>query len=819
MAFVRRIIHLDTDAATELAVLSSAELSDSRAISASFTKLRIGGDAEGDLKLKDSFLDRGSLETGQFIAFEYSEGVRWYLGRIEEIVEHSPNEVDVSLYGMWSELNEVFPGGFAESNIGKPHRFQASDFNPNDPDFSYQTADTVTTPSQLVAKLWELYIAPSTNVGLGILETCDPDPGLDGFVLRGTESAAELLRSLAVLCNNASVGVDENGLLYFRRPNSTLLATFQEGVDCEALQRRTDHSLLYNYMTMTGGYIYGADTTSGFYRYTANFKHESSVTQYGQRGLHIYLPWLRRNRDAEAFATNFFTRYARPTNRTEFKTNCQTAILKPQAGQIEVLDRNGDEVQTDYFDKLQVEFNHCPIFAIEVGPEDVQFPASPEPDRWELGTPLKPGDGEPAPPGPIPSQNIPTYLPPESSSAQPIDNGGGDPCFQREPNGVRMGGSGVAWQNPLGATGSISSTASATLEPGQSTRTLVAKNFGFDSSDIPDNYVVDGITVKIWVEADSEGGGEDIHETTVQLTTNGLTGSGDNKAQGAAWTENGEFNEYGSSNDAWGLSLGATDIRSPDFGVVIQAQNFGASTNTGYVSSVLLSVCSSVADSSGVPSANESSSGAPSSDALSSDATSGGDSSDAPSDDEIGLSSGSPSSDGLSSDHPSSNAPSSDAPSSNAPSSNAPSSGAPSSGIESSGVPSSDAASSDSPSGAASSGGANSALTSGGGGGGTSGGGGGTNPNECAECFLPNTLYVRRVSNDSLVETLQYTGDTCTWTSDNAGFGYGFIPGEGTVWYFDCSNLAGGTQEYQGSLDSCTGSLMQDGGTYYVSDT
>lgn len=785
MAYVRRIIHLDTDAATQIAVVSASDISDPRAIEASFTKLRIGGDADGQLKLKDTFLDRGTLEIGQYIAFEYSAGVRWYLGRIEEIIEHSPNEVDVSLYGMWSELNEVFPGGFAESNLGKPHRFQASDFNPNDPDFSYQTADVVSQPDELVRKVWELYIAPSTNVGIGVIEECTPEPGLDGFVFRGTESAAEILRSLAVMCNNASVGVDENGLLYFQQPSTNLLATFQEGVDCEELQLRTDRSLLYNYMILTGGYVYGANTGSGFYRFVAEFQQESSVSTYGQRGLQVYIPWIRRNKDAETFAENFFARYASPTARAELKTDCQTALLKPQDGQIEVLDRNGSGVSLDYFDELKVEFNHCPIFSLTVGPEDATFPATPTPERWELGTPGDRGDGQQPPPGPIASQNIGTYAPPSSSSGQPVDEGPGEDCILRDPNGVALANDGGAnWNNPTNALTTISNFASCTLSAGQTSRSIIAKNFGFNDSEVSEGYTVKGVKVRIFFKAALDGAGETVEDAVVRLTTNGLTGEGDNKAQGVKFDTTGDFEEYGSTNDMWGITLTREQVQSPNFGVVIAVENTGSVQNTGYIGEVGIEICTEqTASSGGGGGGGPVSSDSPSSNYPSDDTpVSSLASSDAPTDGQPGESSG----------KPSDNEPSSDAASGGA----GGGSGA-SSGLSS--TLSSDFPSSNSPSGNASSGG-------------ISGG------RECGECSLPDTLYVRQVSDGSLVTTVTHQS-SCDWLGGGVTLSYGFVPSEGgDRWTFAAGSLSGGATVYLTELDSCTGTLATDGGLYYVAD-
>src|SRR5690606_20650749 len=123
-------------------------------VSAWFELLRLGGCGSGEVVLRDKFTLRGTIQIGHYVAFEYTSGDRWFLGRVEEIEEESPKGVTLSLFGMAAELTEVFPGGFDPNADGAPHRYARSDWFPNDPDWSWQTWDQVSQPNQIVDLLW-----------------------------------------------------------------------------------------------------------------------------------------------------------------------------------------------------------------------------------------------------------------------------------------------------------------------------------------------------------------------------------------------------------------------------------------------------------------------------------------------------------------------------------------------------------------------------------------------------------------------------------------------------------------------------------------
>ena len=398
MAYERRIIHYASDAATVIQTLSEKGVDSSRVKSAWFELLRNGGCGAGEIELRDSFRLRGDIEIGDFVALEYRSGDRWYFGRVEEVSEESPSVTRVSLYGMFGELNEVFPGGFANGDERAPHRYAYSDYFSFDPDWSYQSWNMVSQPEEIVQLLYDDYIDPHTHISLGPVESPDPPVGVQSLLFRGEESAAAILRQLAMTMSSSSFGVDENGALFLMRKRGTEIGEFQEGVDLESLSRRVDRSLLCNRLIITGDYIYGAPVesngqTRGFYRFSATYRLPTSISVHGERRIRVHLPWIRRNEDARAFATEFFRVYGEPTTRYEIMArppvddDGNMSLLKPWLGQVRLKDRDGATLTVQQFDRIKVQFDHFPIFEITLGPEDIEFPEPPENSRWEVGPP------------------------------------------------------------------------------------------------------------------------------------------------------------------------------------------------------------------------------------------------------------------------------------------------------------------------------------------------------------------------------------------------------------------------------------------------
>lgn len=392
--YQRRILHYFSDTVTLKQVLSEKG-GNSRVTDAWFEKLRMGGDGAGSITLRDSFADRNDVQIGDWIAFEFTAGTRWYFGRVENVDHSSPKGAQISLQGMWAELGEVFPGAFANAGSGKPHRFANSDYFPNDPDHTFQTVDTVGQPESVVKLLFDRYVASQTHVVIGSIESPPILSGFQSMVVRGEESVAELYRRLSSIARMMSVGVNEFGQLYFINRRFTTIASYQEGVNARNITQQQDRSLLFNRMLLTGGYIYGGAVNP--YRSRWNFKHIPSIALHGERVIEIFAPEIRRNHDAVNFQGFFFSQFAQATVRYTFRAEYDGIFPLPHLGWIRLLDRNANLIANGQFDRIRVQFDHKPIFDITIGPEDLQFPNAPENQRWEIPDPDDLGDGEDPP--------------------------------------------------------------------------------------------------------------------------------------------------------------------------------------------------------------------------------------------------------------------------------------------------------------------------------------------------------------------------------------------------------------------------------------
>ena len=108
MAFTRRFLHYSpgpTDLVGEI---------ECRAVKDAWFELhRQGGCGKGELHLLDEFSSQNAVEIGDWIAFEYETGTRWYFGQVKRRSNSIPSGVSLKLEGMGSQLDDVFPGGFA----------------------------------------------------------------------------------------------------------------------------------------------------------------------------------------------------------------------------------------------------------------------------------------------------------------------------------------------------------------------------------------------------------------------------------------------------------------------------------------------------------------------------------------------------------------------------------------------------------------------------------------------------------------------------------------------------------------------------------
>lgn len=385
---MRRILHLSPGPTDFVAFLND------RAVAGAWFELhRQGGCGAGELRLKDDFTFRFNIGPGDWIAFEYTESDRWYLGRVENVTATCPAGVTLRLEGMGTQLNEVFPGGFtADSNNPPPHRYANTDLFFNDPDYPQETFDSVDAPHDVVSLFCSQYVAPHTSITINpaLIEAADPPGDLASLKFRGEESVRSALKDLAVRAKNASWGVDHTGTFFFLRPRPTPLVTWREGRDLLSLEMSRDYDTLFNRVLLTGDYVYDAPVNSevatrGFYRWRGNYVQPSSRATYGEKRIRLWVPWIRTATDSQAFVSNFFQTYAQPLARY-FIEVASTTLPRPWLGAVKLEDRNGDELITMQVDTIRVQFDHTPRFRLELGAQDprILWPEPPHDERWEI---------------------------------------------------------------------------------------------------------------------------------------------------------------------------------------------------------------------------------------------------------------------------------------------------------------------------------------------------------------------------------------------------------------------------------------------------
>lgn len=380
MAYTGSVIHYDYDATTVLNDLTS------RKTGAEFTIRRLGGCGPAEIKLKDMWTLRDAVKPGHWIALDYETGNRWYFGRVENVSSDLPAGQTVNCEGMSAQLGEINPGGFGYDSSDLPIRYAKSDYFPYDRDWSLHSWVNVSQPEDVVRNIYSQYIGPRTDVTSSYVENADPAVGLNTITFRGEETALSLIRALGIACKDASWGIDENKRFFFMQKRANVLATFKAGYNVQQLNRKRDRSLLYNRLLITGDYIYLNPNSYGteFYRYRSYFHVPSSIALYGERRTRVYLPWIRRNEDAQAFAIEFFRKYSRLTDRFFIRTNGTSILPRPWDGQIELQDTDGTVLCISHFDSIRVDFNHNPYFEFDLGPEDLVYNDDPRDDRWEL---------------------------------------------------------------------------------------------------------------------------------------------------------------------------------------------------------------------------------------------------------------------------------------------------------------------------------------------------------------------------------------------------------------------------------------------------
>ncbi len=387
--YQRKFYHYAADAVTFVGEISE------RAIAGCWFELhRQGGCGAGELRLRDDFPDRQTIDVEDWIACEYAPGERWYFGRVETRESELPSGVRLRLHGMGVELGEVFPGGFGTDRDGvPPHRYARTDLFPHDPDRPFESIDSVETPSELVRLLLTQYVVPATHVAYNPARVVEPlgTAPLDSYKFRGEESVGSILKDLAFRARHNGWGVDETGTFFFEPTPDAVVATFRCGVDVVRLEETRDRDLLFNRVSLTGDYVYGDPIDSsnglrGFSRWRGNYLQPESRERHGDRRIRLWIPWLRTANDSRAFVREFFRVYAEPTTRYLVEVADRTALVRPWSGKIRLLDREGNELIAAWAETIRVTFDRTPRLRMELGPGDPRtlWPEPPHDERWEI---------------------------------------------------------------------------------------------------------------------------------------------------------------------------------------------------------------------------------------------------------------------------------------------------------------------------------------------------------------------------------------------------------------------------------------------------
>jgi hypothetical protein len=221
--------------------------------------------------------------------------------------------------------------------------------------------------------------------------------------------------------------VNANNEFFFIDRNTTELHTFQEAQHLTKLSKNVDKDLLYNRLIITGDYVYFPGLQQKFFRWVSTHASASSISLYGAKKIVLYCPWIRTFTDANSFADAFFDIYADPRTRYTAQTIAQGGVWNPWDGTLGLLSRSGsDLIRAERFDRVEVTFDAAPYMNFTTGPEDLQWPIAPEPQRWEI---QGGGDGDDGVSDLLPSSS--SFLSSDDSQCS-SDNRN---CFDACPNG------------------------------------------------------------------------------------------------------------------------------------------------------------------------------------------------------------------------------------------------------------------------------------------------------------------------------------------------------------------------------------------------
>lgn len=528
----------------------------------SFELLRLGGCGRGEIRLQDGFDDRGAVTVGQWVACEYDDGDRWYLGRIEERQATSPGGITLRLEGMSVQLNETYPGGFGVEADGQaPHRYAATDLFMEDPDYGDETVDVVDRPEDVVRLLLEQYVVPVTDIRMeaGTIETAPFEAELLSLKFNGEETVRSILKDLALRVRNASWGVDELGRFYLLQRRSTPLLTCQEGVDLIELREEQTRDSIYNRVLLTGGYVYGSPSVdsevTAAVRWRGNYRQPNSIALYGERRVRLWVPWIRTTEDSRQFVREFFRVYAAPGLTYVLEMVGATMCPRPWLGSVRVLNRHGQLLATGQPERVRVQFDNTPRLRLEIGPEDprTHWPEPPYDERFPVTRRVEAESSQ----GPGGNLTLTTGNG-DSGGGQPSDGGsGGD-------------GGGGTYEKPSGSSGGefsfdsesssqeSSEESSGLSSSGESQLTSSDLTSDAESSWLASSWLTSGFISSGLLSDDESGltslGGNPSEETTESQESSETSlpsglGSSDPTSEGSDEGSNGRL----SSEDSGGM--------------------------------------------------------------------------------------------------------------------------------------------------------------------------------------------------------------------------------------------------------------------------
>lgn len=354
---------------------------------------RQGGCGPGQLKLERSWAETADVQPGDWISIGPSTVERWYLGRVDEWRSDYPAGVVVTLAGMVDELNEIYPGGFGREGVA-PQRYGQTDAFPYDPDHALQQYRPTQTVESLVDELVQQHVLPRTHVASADPASAGNVTRVDSITMRGEESLRSLLKDLAVRAGGAAWGIDANARFFFQLNPADIVASYQLSDDVTRCAATRSRDILFNRLQITGDYIYdrldGADDIAQrVYRFRQIHVRDTSLTQYGEHRIRLWLPWIRTDDDARRFAEAFFDLYAAPPTKYLIDAVVDPAQPPmPWLGRVELLDEAGQRVADGVPSVVRIQFDEWPTARLEIGPEDPRrlWPEPPEDDRYELPT-------------------------------------------------------------------------------------------------------------------------------------------------------------------------------------------------------------------------------------------------------------------------------------------------------------------------------------------------------------------------------------------------------------------------------------------------